>query len=62
LQSLAKGGPPSSFSKSANAEAMKKGTTYSAIPVLQDGKTAILVRARTVGGKSVQVVNNETAK
>jgi hypothetical protein len=44
------------------AEAMKKGTTYSAIPMLKDGKTAILVRARTNGGKSVQVVINEPAK
>jgi len=46
----------------AKAEAMKKGTTYSAIPVLKDGKTAIVVRARTNAGQSVQVVINETSK
>jgi hypothetical protein len=46
----------------AKAAAMKKGTTYSAIPVLKDGKTAIVVRARTSAGQSVQIVINETTK
>jgi hypothetical protein len=46
----------------AKAAAMKKGVTYSAIPVLKDGKTAIVVRARTNAGQSVQLVINETTK
>ena len=46
----------------AKATSMKKGTVYSAIPVLQEGKTAIAVRARTSAGQSVQVVINETTK
>jgi hypothetical protein len=44
------------------AAAMKKGTTYSAIPVLMNGKTAIVVRARTTAGQSVQLVIDETTK
>jgi hypothetical protein len=46
----------------AKAAAMKKGTTYSAIPVLKDGKTAIMVRARTNAGQSVQLLIDETSK
>lgn len=46
----------------AKATAMKKGTIYSAIPALKDGKTAIFVRARTNAGQSVQVVINESTK
>lgn len=46
----------------AKAAAMKKGSTYSAIPVLKAGKTAIMVRARTNAGRSVQLLINETTK
>lgn len=46
----------------AKADAMKKGATYSAIPALKDGKTAIIVRVRTNAGQSVQLVINETTK
>jgi hypothetical protein len=44
------------------ASAMKKGTVYSAIPILKNGKTAIVVRARTNAGQSVQVLIDETTK
>jgi hypothetical protein len=37
----------------AKADATKKGSAYSAVPVLKDGKTAISVRLRTPGGQSI---------
>lgn len=38
------------------ASAMKKGSVYSTIPILKDGKTAIHVHLRTANGQSVAVV------
>lgn len=39
----------------AKADAMKKGSVYSAIPMLKEGKTAINVRIRTAIGQSIAV-------
>jgi hypothetical protein len=46
----------------AKAAAMKKGTIYSAIPLLKDGKTVIATRARGSTGRSVQLVIDEGTK
>jgi hypothetical protein len=46
----------------SKAGAMKQGTIYSAIPVLKNGKTAVIVRARTSAGQSAQLVIDETTK
>lgn len=40
----------------AKADAMKKGSIYSAIPMLKDGKTAINVRVRTTNGQGIAIV------
>jgi len=40
----------------AKAEGMKKGSVYSAVPTLKDGKTAIDVRLRAPSGQSIAVV------
>lgn len=46
----------------AKAFAMRKGSVYSAIPLLRDGKTAIDVRIRTSSGQSVAVVIDGKAR
>ncbi|HET7541021.1 MAG TPA: hypothetical protein VFK05_14155 [Polyangiaceae bacterium] len=40
----------------AKADALKKGSVYSAIPMLKDGKTAINVRIRTTNGQGTTIV------
>jgi len=46
----------------SKANEMKKGSVYSAIPILSEGKTAIRLSARTPGGQSIQIVVDERTK
>lgn len=46
----------------SKGEAMKKGTIYSAIPTLKDGKTAVTLRVRTPRGQTLEIVVDDKTK
>lgn len=46
----------------SKANAMKQGSVYSAIPVLNDRKTAIRLSVRTASGQSIQILVDERTK
>lgn len=46
----------------SKATEMKQGSVYSAIPILNEGKTRIRLSARTASGQSIQILVDERTK